>query len=594
MKLVFRLYGYLKPHRLRLAAAFACSAIVAVCTAAYPILIKPILDEVFFKKDPWMLTVLPVIIVAVALCKGLATYGESALLKYIGNKVVSDIREGLYRRMVTLPIGFHAQSPTGNLLSYIVNDIQLMQTALSIMVKDLVRQGLTLVALAGVIFYQNFKLALLAIVVIPPFIIPLARISASLRNHTLIGQEKMGALLTHLQETFSGIRIVKSFGKETFEGDRFEKKNRTYFKTLVKATLISEIAPPLMETCGAIGVALIIWYAGLQVTKGTMTPGTFFSFITASMLMYGPLKILSSVNNILQQALAAAERVFSIWDKENEVEKNRGSREITAAFGELTFKNVSFYYDQATSPALSGIDFKVSPGDTVALVGHSGAGKSTLINLLPRFYDPTEGEILLDGIPLQEITLTSLRSQIGIVSQDVVLFDEKLGWNIAYGAADNPSPEALIHAAEVAYADLFIRKMEKGYDTQLKKGGDNLSGGERQRLAIARAVLKNPPILILDEATSALDSESEFFVQQALSNLMKNRTTLVIAHRLSTVQKADCILVMEQGHIVEMGRHEELLQKDGPYKRVYQMQFRPPTTGTPAASGGEQTGPTAL
>ncbi len=519
-----------------------------------------------------MLSVVPLIIVAVAILKGLSAYGESTLLKYIGNKAVNDIREGLYRRMVLLPIGFHAKNATGGLMSYIMNDINLMQAALPTMAKDLIRQTLTLMVLAGVIFYQNFRLALLAIVVIPPFVMPLARISASLRKRTRVGQEKMGEIVTHLQETLSGIRVMKGFGKETFEGDRFEKKNAAYFKVLTKTMLLSEIAPPLMETCGAIGVAAIIWYAGLQVIQDVMTPGTFFSFVAASLLMYGPLKILSSVNNTLQQALAAAERVFSLWDQKNEMDMDRGTAVLAATPGGLTFQNVSFSYDNAASSALSGIQFTVNPGTTVALVGHSGAGKSTLINLIPRFYEPTRGEILLDGIPLQEIALASLRKQIGTVSQEVVLFDETIGWNIAYGA-DNASREEVIKAATVAYADLFIGKMEKGYDTLLTKGGGNLSGGERQRLAIARAVLKNPPILILDEATSALDSESEFFVQKALTHLMKSRTTLVIAHRLSTVLNADCILVMEQGRIIEMGRHEELIQRDGPYQRIYHLQF---------------------
>jgi subfamily B ATP-binding cassette protein MsbA len=571
MKITFRLLSYLKPHRGRLAWALCCGAVVAACTASYPLMIKPILDDIFLKKDRAMLAFLPPLIMAVALLKGVSGYGESTLLKYIGNRAIHTIREGFYRRLLLLPVGFHAQNSTGHLMSYIVNDIQMMQTALSTVVKDFIRQILTLIALIGVLFYQNTKLTLLAIIVIPPFIIPLARISAALREQASIGQERLGELVTHLQETLSGIRIVKSFGKEHFESDRFMEKGLSYFKVLTRATMISEIAPSLTESCSAIGVALIIWYAGDQVVQDAMTPGLFFSFITASMLMYGPLKILSSANNTFQQALAAAERVFSVWDQKDEFAEDRGKHILSATAGEIAFNRVSFAYDKGET-ALKDITFTVPAGSTVALVGHSGAGKSTLINLIPRFYDPTNGTILLDRIPLQEITLGSLRKQIGTVNQEVILFDETIAWNIAYGA-DSPSREAIIEAATIAYADLFIQKMERGYDTVLEKGGGNLSGGERQRLAIARAVLRNPPILILDEATSSLDSESEQFVQQALTRLMKGRTTLVIAHRLSTVLNADCILVMEHGRIIERGRHEELLQNDGPYKRIYQMQF---------------------
>ncbi len=572
MKLYLRLLSYLKSHRLRLAAALFCSLIVSVCIAAYPVLIKPILDDIFFKKDQSMLSILPLIIMGIALLKGIASYGESTLLKYIGNKTVHDIREGLYRRMLLHPIEFHLKNATGQLMSYIINDVQMMQTALSTVVRDIIRQSFTLIALAGVLLYQDFKLTLLAVAVIPPFVIPIAKLADALRKQILAGQEKMGDLVTHLQETLMGIRVVKGFGKESFEGDRFSKKGESYFKILTRSTLISDIAPALMETCGGVGVALIIWYAGSQVTQSKMTPGAFFSFITASMMMYGPLKILSSVNNTLQQAFAAADRIFAVWDQKDEFQDDQGKQIIQSTLGGLTFQNVSFSYEKVLLPALTDLNFTVQPGSTVALVGHSGAGKSTLINLIPRFYDVTTGAILLDGIPIQALTLASLRKQIGTVNQEVILFDETIAWNIAYGA-DNPSDEAVVKAAEIAYADLFIRKLARGYETVLEKGGANLSGGERQRLAIARAVLRNPPILILDEATSALDAESEFFVQKALTDLMKNRTTLVIAHRLSTVINADCILVMEQGRIIEMGRHEALLLNDGPYKRIYQMQL---------------------
>jgi subfamily B ATP-binding cassette protein MsbA len=574
MKIYLRLLSYLAPYRLYIIGALACGLIFALLTGAYAWLMKPLLDDLFIKKDRFMLGILPFAIIVLSLLKGLASYGQTTLWAYIGLKIVSDIREALYRHLILLPIGSHNKNATGNLMSYILNDVGLMQTAVSTVLKSLVSQPLTLVALAGVILYQNAKLALLAIIVVPLFIIPLAKIGMRLREYATSGQEKIGEMSSHLQETLSGIRVVKAFGKETFESDRFKKKNRAYFKEIVRAITVSEIATPLMETTGAIGVAMIIWYAGFQVINSTMTAGEFFSFLTAIMLMYGPLKVLASANNMLQQAIAGSERVFAVLDERNEVQQDSGKREIGVAAGKLAFHDVSFSYHGGTSPALTKINFKVGAGSTVALVGHSGAGKSTIANLLPRFYEPTSGVISLDGIPISEIRLASLRNQIGIVSQEVVLFNETIAWNIGYGSAASASQEEIMKAAELAYAHLFISKMGKGYETCIEKGGVNLSGGERQRLAIARALLKNPPILILDEATSALDSESEFFVQKALGNLMKNRTTVVIAHRLSTVLKADCIIVMEQGSIIEMGRHEELIKKDGPYKKIYLMQFK--------------------
>jgi subfamily B ATP-binding cassette protein MsbA len=573
MNLYLRLLAYLKPYRFYIVGALVCGVSLALLTGAYAWMMKPLLDDLFIKKDRFMLAILPAAIIVLSILKGIASYGQTTLWGYIGLKIVSDIREALYRHLILLPVGSRAHHATGHLMSYILNDVNLMQTAVSTVVKTLVSQPLTLVALAGVILYQNAKLALLAIIVIPLFIIPLAKIGMWLREYAASAQEKIGEMSSHLQETFSGIRVVKAFDKERFESDRFQKKNQAYLKETLRATVVSEIATPLMETAGAIGVSIIIWYAGFQVIHGAMTVGEFFSFLTATMLMYGPLKVLASANNMLQQAIAGAERVFAVLDEKNEAQQDTGKRVIGAAKGELAFDDVSFSYTGLTSPALSKINFLAKAGQTIALVGHSGSGKSTLANLLPRFYEPTSGTISLDGIPIREIQLGSLRNQIGIVSQEVVLFNETIAWNIGYGGV-SASREEIKKAAELAYAHLFISKMDNGYETRIENGGANLSGGERQRLAIARALLKNPPILILDEATSALDSESEFFVQKALSNLMRRRTALVIAHRLSTVLKADCILVMEQGKIIEMGRHAELIEKEGPYKKIYLMQFQ--------------------
>ena len=578
---LLRLLSLLKPYRLLIVAACFCGAIVAALTAAYTLMMQPLLDDIFIRKDRAMLLLLPPILILVSFLRGLASYGQGFLWGTIGLKMVSDIRRDIYSRLVLLPIGFHAKNPTGSLMTYILNDVNLIQAAVATVLKNFIQQPLTLLALAGVIFYQNFRLALLAIVVIPLFVLPLVKIGTRLKRFALSGQEKIASLSSHIQETLAGIRLLKSFGKEQFESDRFKAKDKGYLIELRKAMAISELAAPLMETVSTAGVALLIGYAGLQVIGDTMTAGAFFSFLTASMLMYAPLKALGFAHNVFQQAMAASDRILSLWEIKTEVEIDQG-KELSPLRGEVTFHDVSFAYDGSPVSALERINLSIRPGTMVAFVGHSGAGKSSLINLIPRFYEPTEGSISLDGIALPEIRIGALRSQIGMVSQDVILFDETVGWNIGYGS-NSPSQGDIVKAAEAAFAHLFISKMENGYETWLHKGGANLSGGERQRLAIARAILKNPPILILDEATSALDSESEFFVQKALTNLMKGRTTLVIAHRLSTVLRADCIVVMEKGRVVEMGRHEELLQRDGYYKRIYQMQFH-------HSAGGEQTG----
>ena len=572
MSRYLRLLSYLKPYRLLVIGAFACGAAFALFTAFHAWLMQPLLDDLFIRKDQKMLMLVPLAIVIVAVLKGLAAYGQNYLWQRIGLEIVGDIRERLYDHLILLSARSHAKYPTGVLMSYVLNDVSQLQTAVATVVKQMISQPLTLIGLAGIIFYQNAKLAFLAIVAVPFFVIPLSKIGLRLKKIAGIGQAKLGTISAHLQETLHGIRTVKTFGQEPFESSRFREKNRTYLHEIVHASKIGEIAAPLMETMGAIGVALIIGYAGFQVMNGTLTTGQFFSFLTATVLMYGPLKSLAAANNMLQQSLASADRLFAILDEKNETQEDKGTTKMNRADGEIVFQNVSFSYDKNVPAALLNIDLKVNARTTLALVGHSGAGKSTLANLIPRFFEPTSGAILLDGIPLHEIQLESLRRQIGIVSQEVILFDETIAWNIGYGKK-GASMEEITQAAEAAYAHLFIGKMKDGFNTIIEKGGGNLSGGERQRLAIARALLKDAPILILDEATSALDSESEFFVQKALSNLMQQRTTLVIAHRLSTILNADCIVVMEQGRIVEMGRHAELIQREGPYQKIYRMQW---------------------
>ncbi|TAJ08955.1 MAG: lipid A export permease/ATP-binding protein MsbA [Nitrospirae bacterium] len=572
MKVFVRLMRYLVRYRVRLGAAFVCSALVAGLSGAYAWLVRPVLDDIFIKKDEWMLMVLPVAILAVAALKGLFNYGQSYLMNYVGTRAVADIREELFLHLMRLPVGFHDANTSGRLMSRVFNDVSLMANAVAGVLKDLFQQGLTFLAMLGVIFYQNWKLAAVSVVVVPISSLTMVRMGKRLRGLASSGQEQVGNMTSSLQESLTGIRIVKAFGCEEAETDRFARSNKAYLRTAMKAIQVSSLASSHMEVIGVVGVAAIIWYGGYLVIRGAMTPGAFFSFLAAMFMAYTPIRRLAGANNTVQQALAGAERVFAVLDLETEQARDRGRRELSAINRTLEFKGVTFQYEGTDRPALAGIDLTVRAGEIVALVGSSGAGKSTLVSLVPRFYDPTEGAILLDGQDIRGGTLASLRRQIGIVSQSTVLFDDSVRNNIAYGRADATDRE-VTEAAKAAYADEFVRRLPEGYATLIGENGVKLSGGERQRLAIARAILRDPPLLILDEATSSLDAESERIVQLAMANLMKNRTTLVIAHRLATVQKADRIVVLERGRLVEAGSHEELLRHGGLYKRLHAIQF---------------------
>lgn len=573
MTLFLRLIRYLWQYRLRLAAAFVCSALVAGLTGAYAWMVRPVLDGIFISKDQYLLMVLPVAILGVAVLKGIFSYGQNYLMNYVGNQVITDVRQELFLQLMRLPVGFHDTNTSGRLVSRVINDVNLMAGAVAGVFRDLFQHGLTFIAMVGVIFYQNWRLAAISIVVIPLASFTMVRMGQRLRGLSMRGQEKMGDMASALQETLAGIRIVKAFGREDSEALRFRESNKGYLRATMKATQVSSLASSHMEVIGVLGVAGIIWYGGYLVIQGTMTPGAFFSFLAAMIMAYTPLRRLAGANNTVQQALAAAERVFQVLDLPNEQDRDRGSNDLHPLARSLEFSGVSFRYEGSGVPALVGIHLSVKAGEVLALVGSSGSGKTTLASLVPRFYEPTEGAILIDGQDIRHGTLRSLRKQIGIVSQDTVLFDETVKNNIAYGRVGATDQEVL-EAATLAYAHEFITRLPDGYHTVIGENGVKLSGGERQRLAIARAILRDPPILILDEATSSLDSESERIVQLAFSNLMRNRTTLVIAHRLSTVQNADRIVVLDRGSIVESGSHEELLQRGGLYKRLHAVQFQ--------------------
>lgn len=570
-----RLLQYLKPYRLHLGGAAVFAMLVSLMTAAQAYLVKPVLDDIFIQKNTVMLTLIPLAIIAVSLFKAVANYVRAYLMRYVGNRIIQGIRDQLYGHLLLMPLGFYTKQTTGRLMSRVINDVGLVQSVISNVIKDLFQQAVTMAFLIGVLFYQNSSLALIAVLVLPFSYYPITRASRRLRKISKAGQEKMADLTSFLQETFSGIRIVKAFGAEGYEAQKFKEKNKDYFRNTMKATRIAEMTPSLMEVLGAIGAALIIWVGGYQVVQGSMTPGAFLSFLAACWLMYAPIRHISTANNAIQQSLAAVDRVFELLDQKTERDLEKGGREIPPIQKGIEFRGITFRYEESEEPALKEVNLTVKAGEVVALVGSSGAGKTTLVNLIPRFFEPSEGAILIDGVDIREVRLTSLRWQIGIVSQETMLFDDTVANNIAYGMKD-VAMGAIIKAAEAAYAHLFILQMPQGYQTLIGERGIRLSGGERQRLAIARALLKNPPILILDEATSNLDTASEQMIQKALSHLLKDRTTFVIAHRLSTIKNASQIVVIEQGRIQEVGRHEDLLQRSGAYKWLYEMQFKEP------------------
>ena len=573
MKDFIRLLEFFKPYKVRLVAAFIFSGLVAALTGAYAWLVRPVLDGIFIDKDTFLLNVLPLAILAVAVMKAAFSYGQNYLMNYVGNQVITDIRERLFLQLMRLPVRFHDSNTSGRLVSRVINDVNMMANAVVGVLKDLFQQGLTFLAMFGVILYQNWKLAAVSLLVIPISSFTMVRMGQRLRSLATRGQERMGDMASTLQETLAGIRIVKAFGREEAEGRRFRYSNEAFLRMTMKAIQVSSLGNSHMEVIGVVGVAAIIWYGGYLVIQGAMTPGAFFSFLTAMFMAYTPIRRLSGANNVVQQALSAAERVFTVLDMENERSRDHGLKQLAPISRSLEFRGVTFQYESSDAPAVTGVDLAVAAGEVVALVGSSGSGKTTLVSLVPRFYEPSEGGLYIDGHDIREYTLQSLRAQIGMVSQSTVLFDETIQYNIAYGRSD-ASQADIIEAAKAAYAHDFIQRLPNGYETFIGENGVKLSGGERQRLAIARAILRDSPLLILDEATSALDSESERIVQLALTNLMKNRTTLVIAHRLSTIQNADRIVVLNRGRIVKVGSHQDLLRRDGFYKRLHAMQFQ--------------------
>lgn len=571
IRLYRRLLQFVKPYWLRLLAAMFFMFFVAGSTALFAFLVKPALDNIFIEKDLFWLKVIPVVVLAVSIIKGIADYGQSYLMAYVGQRIITDMRDRLYHHLQRLSLSFFTRHSTGVLISRITNDVNLIQGAVTNAITGILKDFFTIVALLGVIFYRDWFLAMIALFIFPLMILPISHFGKKLRKFSIKGQQKMGDLTTILHETISGNRIVKAFGMEEYENRRFSDENRRLFRLLMKRFKIRALTSPVMETLGGIGIAVAIFVGGYRVMDGIMTPGEFFSFTAALMMLYEPVKKLNKINLVIQEGLAAATRIFDIIDLVPEISDRPGAKPLSTIKNGITFRNVSFRYEELW--VLKNIDLAVRKGEINALVGVSGGGKTTMVNLIPRFYDVNEGAILIDGVDIRDATVESLRSQIALVSQQSILFNDTVRSNIAYGD-HNKSFEEIQEAGRAANADGFIRRLPQGYDTIIGEQGVRLSGGERQRLCIARAILKDAPILILDEATSSLDSESEEEVQKAMENLMKDRTTFVIAHRLSTVRNADRILVVVDGRIIEQGTHEELLRRGGEYSKLYKIQFR--------------------
>ncbi|MCL4503440.1 MAG: lipid A export permease/ATP-binding protein MsbA [Deltaproteobacteria bacterium] len=571
LRLYLRLLTYLKPHKLRMAAAILAMLGVSGLTALLAYLVKPVLDDVFFGQKENMLYLLPPLIVLLYALKGAMSYTHNYQMSYIGNATVTTLRDQLFSSITRQPLAFFDGEATGTLMSRLTYDVNLLQDAVTRVVTSFFKDSFTVIGLTAVIFYREWRLALLAMAVFPLAVFLILWLGKRTRRVSNATQVANAHLYRVLQESLIGQRIVKAFAREDYEEERFQQANWGYFRTRMQLNSVRELSPPIMEFLGSLGMAGIIFYGGYAVIKGASTPGTFFSFLAALLMLYQPIKSLSAVQNIVQEGLAAAVRVFGLMDRDPEIKDRLAAAPLAPIKQDLAYHQVAFAYENGRQ-VLQDIDLKVNRGEIVALVGPSGAGKSTLLNLLPRFYEATTGAISIDGVDVRDATLESLRAQIGVVTQQTILFNDTVRHNVAYGRLDASEAE-IINALKAAHAYDFVSALPEGLDTLIGEQGVRLSGGERQRLAIARALLKDPPILILDEATSSLDSESEREVQQALDSLIVGRTTLVIAHRLSTVRNAHRIVALEDGRIMETGTHNELLAAGGLYRRLYEMQF---------------------
>ena len=570
--LIKRLFiEHVRKHVSWLIIALSLMMVVAGTTAGLAFLMETILDDVFTAKSKQSLYFAASIVMSLFVAKGLATYGQTVIMSFVGQRILADLQKSMFGHLVNGDLSFFHNHSSGTLIAHFINDVEKMRGTVAGVITAIGRDSLTLIFLIGVMFYQDWLLTLASFFAFPTAILPLIKIGKKIRKVSANTQNEIGQFTTLLNETFTGIRHVKAAGMEDYEKSRASILIEKIFKLVFRAARTKAAAYPIMETLGGTAIVIVICYGGWQVIEGTRSTGTFFSFVTALLLAYDPVKKLVNLNAQLQEGLAATERVFKILDVHPKIVDYPNALRVEEAKGNIVFENISFSYLENV-PLIDKVSLTIKKGQTVALVGHSGAGKTTILNLICRFFDPVSGIITLDGTDIRKITMSSLRSNLALVSQDVTLFNDTIKENISYGTKVAALPE-IQKAAKHAAADDFIMELPNGYNTMIGENGVKLSGGQRQRIAIARAMLKNAPILLLDEATSSLDTKSERAVQEALSNLMQNRTTIVVAHRLSTIQSADLIHVIDEGRVAESGNHEELLQLNGAYAKLYEIQF---------------------
>lgn len=572
MNLYLRLLNYVRPYLPRLILAVLCTCLAAGCNLYLPWIIKDVVDKVLVQKDVRMLYLIAASIVVVFIIRGLFFYGQSYLMSWVGQRVVIDIRGAIFRKLQRLSMSFYDKNKTGTIMSYVTNDVAALQVAMVDKAVELVTEGLVLLGSIAAMLWLDWKLTLFTFCTFPIVLWFMDFFGKKIRRNGGRIQECTADLTSVLQEVVSSARVVKSFVREDYEIKRFDAQNMTNFYANMKNIKLNALLTPTVELVAAIGVTVVMWYGGMSVINGAITAGSLVAFLVYAVNIANPIKRLTKVVASIQQALAAGERVFGILDLEENIKELPSAKLLPPVQGYVEFKHVDFAYNK-DEQVIEDLSFKVNRGQIVAIVGPSGAGKSTIASLLPRFYDVTNGSIVIDGEDIRNVTLNSLREQVGIVPQETLLFNGSVYDNILYGRLD-ATKEEVEAAAKAANAHDFIMGLPEGYDTMLGDRGVNISGGQRQRISIARAILKNPQILILDEATSALDTESERIVQEALDRLMVGRTSFVIAHRLSTIKNADRILVMEKGRLVEDGSHEELMAQEGLYAHLYRIQYR--------------------